>query len=225
MNSSSRQATTLTNVVAAVLLSVAPAIAQDTKPVSFNIGVGAIMPEGDVADRFDTGVTVPLGLTFNISDNVGLQGEYAYSWMGGPDGTVTPVGGQPTLLESNHSMHMGSANLVLTPSRTSRVGGYLIGGIGVYHRSVELTTPAVGLATICDPWFFVCYPTPVAIDQVVGSRSTTDVGFNIGAAITFAQHFYIEARYHYVAGPEFTVGSTNVKATGHYFPIVAGFRF
>jgi hypothetical protein len=38
---------------------------------------------------------------------------------------------------------------------------------------------------------------------------------------------YIEARYHYIWGPEYTNPTTGVKqsATGTFFPITFGFRF
>lgn len=222
----------LTTLAAAVLLvglgGAPPALAQD-RPVTFNIGAGPIIPQGDVADRFDTGVTIPFGVTFNINESIGIQGEYSYSWMDGPDATITDQNGSPQLLESNHSMHMFNANVIFGPASSGVVGGYVIGGLGVYNRRVELTTPAVGLVTICDPYWFVCFPTLVPTDQVIGTRSSTDFGINVGGAITFARRFYVEARYHYIWGPEFerpaALGGGTVKANGHYFPIVFGVRF
>ena len=38
--------------------------------------------------------------------------------------------------------------------------------------------------------------------------------------------FYVEARWHYMWGPEFTNGNgEKVNANGQYFPITFGFRF
>jgi opacity protein-like surface antigen len=216
-------------MASAAILAVAQAASAQDRPVTFNVGAGPIIPTGDVADRFDTGVTVPFGVTFNIGENVGIQGEYSYSWMNGPDATITPIGGDPTLLESNHSMHMGNANVVFKPTTSGPVGGYALGGIGVYRREVELTTPAVGLVTVCDPFWYVCFPTAVPVDQVVGSRSTTDFGINFGGGVTFARRFYVEVRYHYIWGPEFerpeALGGGTVNANGHYVPIIFGVRF
>jgi hypothetical protein len=148
--------------------------------------------------------------------------------MGGPEGTITELDGDVVLLETNHTMHVGNANVVFKPSTSGGVGGYALAGIGVYHRSVELTTPAIGLVTVCDPYWFVCYPAAVPVDQVIGSRSTTDFGVNFGAAITFAR-FFVEVRYHYVWGPEIEVpaalGGGTVKANGQYLPIIFGLRF
>lgn len=205
-----------------------PAQAQDA-PVTFNFGAGPIFPLGEVADRFDTGFTIPVGVTFNINENLGIQGEYSYSRMTGPDGTVTQSDGTQMLLESNHQMHTFLGNLVFRTGATGPVSGYVIGGLGGYYRQVQLTTPAVGLVTVCDPYWFVCYPVAVSVDNVIGTRSTTDFGINVGGGVTFGQHFYAEIRYHYVWGPEFEVpaalGGGTVKANGQYLPIIFGVKF
>jgi hypothetical protein len=214
-------------ILAAVLFAPTLALAQD-KPVTFNIGAGVVLPQGEVADRFDAGFTFPVGLTGNITETVGIHGEYSYHWMNGPDGTLETLTG-PELLETNHTMHVGNANVKFTPVTSGPVGGYVLGGVGVYHRSVELTSPAVGLGTVCDPWYYVCYPVPVEVDQILGTRSTTDFGLNFGGAITFGRRFYVEARYHYVYGPEIeqpqSQGGGTVKANGYYIPINFGFLF
>lgn len=210
------------------LVGVAPALAQDA-PVTGNIGVGPIIPMGNVSDRFDTGFAIPIGVTFNINETVGIQGEYMYAWMDGPQRLVPQVGAPDALIESNHAMHVGNANVIFKPRTSGPVGGYIIGGLGIYHRSVELTTPAVGLITVCDPYWYICYPAAVPVDQVIGSRSSNDFGINFGGAITFANRFYVEVRYHYAWGPEITVpaalGGGTVKANGQYVPIVFGLRF
>ena len=107
------------------------------------------------------------------------------------------------LFESNHRMHAGTFNLMFRIPSDS-VSAYVVGGPGFYHRSVDITTPSVGFVTVCDPWWYICYPAAVSVDQIVGSRSTTDFGFNIGGGATFG-HFLVDARFHYAFGPEFTV--------------------
>lgn len=229
----SRITTIAATFVVALLAVAAPALAQDS-PVGFNIGAGPIIPNGEVADRFNTGFTVPIGITWNITDSVGLQFEYNYARMNGPSATVPSTDdlGRPSLihLDSNHQMNNGMINLVFkTPSR-GVVGGYALVGPGFYHRSVKLTTPDVGFAYVCNPWWYYCGTVPVGVDRVVGSRSTTDFGFNVGGGVTFG-HFYAEVRYHYVRGPEFDVPAGlpipagKVRANGSYIPINFGIRF
>jgi len=221
-----------TYILLALLSLTVPAsvLAQD-KPVEFNIGGGVTFPLGDVADSFDTGWNFAAGLTFNANEVVGFQGEYQYHRLGGPDrlfaNQVQPVSTDQILIESNHQMHVGSFNVVLRAGGTSGVRGYLVAGPGVYNRKIQLTTPSVGFVTVCDPYWLICYPTAVSTDTIVGDRSSTDFGVNVGGGVNFGA-FYVEARYHYVWGPEVTAAGASgqtYSTNASYFPITLGFRF
>jgi hypothetical protein len=205
--------------------------------VSVNVGVGPIVPRAEVADRFDTGFTIPVGVTAHLTAFVGLQFEYMFARMDGPSASIggTDNVGLPTTiqLDTNHHMHTGTFNVVVGRPGTEGLGGYAIGGLGFYRRSVQLTSPSVGLASVCDPWYWVCYPVAVPVTQIIGTRSSTDFGLNVGAGLTFGR-FYAEVRYHYSRGPEFEVpaqlplpgGQTGrLRANGHYVPINFGVRF
>jgi opacity protein-like surface antigen len=209
----------------------ATALAQD-KPVEVNFGGGFTFPVGDVADSFDTGWNFAAGLTFNVNETVGLQGEYQYYRFEGPerlfDNAVNP-GGDRILIESNHQMNVVDFNLVLRAGGTSGVRGYVLAGPGVYWRKVQLTTPSVGFVTVCDPFWLVCFPTAVSVDRIVGDRTVTDFGMNVGGGVSFGA-FYVEARYHYVWGKDVTpeiggVTGQKLSTQASYFPITFGFRF
>src|SRR5262249_23715556 len=142
-----------------------------------------------------------------------IQGEYNYGRMNGPEKTiiVSPIPGgvgSAQLLQSNQQMHVGLFDLVLRgkPSSDRMVSGYVLGGVGVYHRMIQLTSPAVGCTTFCDPYWYVCYPAAISVDNILGERSSNDFGVNFGGGITFGREvkFYVEARYHYVWGPTIT---------------------
>jgi hypothetical protein len=53
-----------TAALCGAILLPAPAIAQDN-PITFNFGAGPFWPNGEVGDRFDTGFTIPVGITAN----------------------------------------------------------------------------------------------------------------------------------------------------------------
>ena len=58
---------------------------------------------------------------------------------------MSPVPGGATsaqLIESNHNIHSVTFNGIVSSPRSSTVGGYGVGGIGYYHRTVQLTSPA-----------------------------------------------------------------------------------
>jgi hypothetical protein len=229
----------LVAVAFGILLAAVPARAQD-KPVDINFGFGWAFPQMSFEDQksFDTGWNGTFAATFNISPALGVQGEYMYARMDGPSRTilVSPTPGGVTssqLLESNHQMHAFTGNLVFKNMSSDRVvGGYFLGGMGLYHRIVQITSPAVGYTTFCDPFWYVCYPALVTVDNIIGDKSSNDFGINFGGGLTIGHDakFYVEARYHYVWGPTINppAGTTlpsNVSTNAQYFPLTFGVRF
>jgi opacity protein-like surface antigen len=235
----------LLTVMFVTLVTAVPAAAQDYKPVDFNIGFGWMLPQSDLKNDFNAGWNGSFGVTFNINEHVGVQAEYIYSHMNGPEKTIllsaTPVAASLTngLIESNHQTHIGSFNLVFRGhSADHPVGGYALGGVGIYHRIIQLTSPSVGYTTYCDPYWYVCYPAAVSIDQIIGDRSSNDFGIDFGAGLTFGHEakLYVETRYHYVWGKTITPTASNLPATAatcasgcstnaSYFPITFGVRW
>lgn len=228
--------------IVGVLVLAGPAAAQDYQPVSVNFGFGWVFPSGDFKNSFDAGWNGAAGVTFNLNEHWGIQAEYMYARMDGPERQIlvsaTPVLASATngLIESNHQTHVGTFNLVYRgQSRDRPLGGYVLGGGGIYHRIVQLTSPAVGYTTICDPYWYVCYPTAVSVDRILGDRSSNDFGINFGGGVTFGHtaKFYVESRFHYVWGPEIrpTDGSTTGTCSGGcttnatYYPLTFGVRW
>ena len=226
-----------------ILIIAAPAGAQD-HPVGINLGAGVQFPLSGFNDAFNTGWNGGIGATFNVKPTFGLQAEYMYNWMPGPENTITVfptpggINGSQQLIESNHKMHTVTFNGVLSSPRSARVGGYGIGGLGLYHRTVQVTSPAVGYTTFCDPYWYVCYPALVEVDRILGDRSSTDFGINFGGGLTFggeSAKFYVEFRYHYVWGEKISPAVVNPLANGQcsggcstnaqYLPITFGVRW
>ena len=226
----------------AALVAATPAGAQDERPVQLTIGGGFTGVYGAAADRIGNGGNFTLGVLFKVSPVVSVHGEYAWNGMKQKNIQV-PVSATPTATSvptdfyADGNMQYGDFNLLLHPRTSGKAAPYLITGLGVYYRPVSITTPAVGYTTVCDPYWYVCYPTAVSVDQVVGSRSSTDFGMNVGGGVNLKvaenASIFFEIRYHYVWGP--TVSDTQVnplagttaatKANGQFMPITLGFRF
>ena len=216
-----------------------PARAQGDHPVHLNIGGGFTMPVSDVSERFGTGGGFNIGMLIEppATPVFGMQVEYGYNKLGGQEKgiplVVAPVDTTPNgeaLIQSHHSMHYINFNGLLKAPGDSLIKPYALGGAGMYYRSVSLTTPDVGFATVCDPYWYVCYPTPVEVDRIIGDRSSWDPGINVGGGVTVALGrsalFYVETRWHYMWGPEFTdQNGVAQNANGQYFPVTFGFRF
>lgn len=220
------------------LVVAAPARAQGDRPVHVNIGGGFTMPVSDVSERFTTGGGFNIGMLIEplSAPAFGMQIEYSYNGLAGQDKRIplfpapTAIQSGEALIESHHAMHYINFNGLLKTSGDSVVKPYAIGGGGMYYRSVSLTTPDVGYTTYCDPYWYVCYPALVEVDRVIGDRASWDPGINVGGGVTFKLGdealFYVETRWHYMWGPEFTDGEGVTRnANGQYFPVTFGFRF
>ena len=187
---------------------------------------------GGVTDDLGIGGQVTLGLSYRVNDQVAVTGEYGFSSLGSKGLTVPQpliADGSASFSGSGWFQFFGGAVRV-TPWVSGKASAYVLGGMGVYNRSVYVTTPATGLVTVCNPAWFICFPTAVTVDQVVGSRGSTDPGFSVGGGFSYKLStlatFYAEARYHYVWGPDVqnqAGGTTN--ANGQFFPLTFGFRF
>jgi len=216
--------------LAGLVLMSPPAAASD-KPFSFSIGGGLATPVGGVGESLGTGGQVTMGLGFKVQPQITVFGEYNFSSLA--DKAITlpqPIITDATSFSGNGWYQYGGGGVTFTPWQSGKSSVYVLGGAGVYYRSVYVTTPATGLVTICRPDWFICFPTPVTVDQVVASRNTTDPGVSFGGGFTYRlstlASFFVEARYHYVWGPEVNTQSGGTqKADGQFFPITFGFRF
>jgi len=229
----------LTVCVLAISAAATPAFAQDERPFEINLGGGATFPLSTFKDSFNTGGNFDIGATYWVTPTIGAQVEYSYTRMNGPDKTITVtptpnvITGTSALLQSNSQINALTFNVVgRSHNRDSIANGYVLGGLGYYHRGVDITTPAVGYTTICDPYWLVCYPAAVSTDQIIGTRTSNDFGINIGGGVTFGHEakFYVEMRYHYVWGPTINppagLGTTqSTKLNAQYLPLVFGVRF
>jgi hypothetical protein len=219
-------------VVGAALLALTPSNSSaQVKGIHVNLGGGPTFNAGDLGDHFGNGWGPAIGVTFDGGSHVGFQFEYAYRWFDIKDDA--PFLGA-TRFSANHNVHQLDFNAIWNITRPgTAVRPYVVAGPGFYHRSVEITE-YVGNGVICDPYWYVCGVYPVT--DVIGSRGGWDFGFNLGGGLGFSigesAEFYVEMRYHYVAGPEIQPNiSTPVtsgepgSANGTYYPLTFGFRF
>ena len=228
--------------VAIAMLSVAmPARAQDKK-VDFNIGGGYSAVTGDAREHTGDAGVFEAGVTLNVTPTFGIKTNYNYTGLGKEKTVVlnvspSPVGGvfSPQEFSADTHMHDVTFDVVLKGKPGPKVSPYAIVGPGVYHRTVNVTTPAVGYTTVCDPFWYVCYPAAVSVDRILGSRSSTDFGMNFGGGFAFkigeTASMYFDIRYIYIWGPTFDVPAIgaepakSVHANGQAVPFVVGFRF
>ncbi len=227
-------------VVAAIAFAATPALAQDKK-FDVNIGGGFTATTGEMHNHLGNGGNFVIGATFHVNEHLGIQAEYGYTPVGSkevPVPSFPAVPGNTVPVSAGHHMHQGTFNAITRfGASDAAIRPYAIGGVGVYNRVVQLTSPGTGLVTVCDPWWYVCYPVAVPVTNILGERSTTDFGINVGGGFGFrlGDHAvaYFEARYHYIWGPKASsfvqgalpAGFVDKNANGQYFPVTFGIRF
>jgi len=87
----------------ALLLSASAVLAQD-KPVEVNIGGGYTFALSDIRDHLGDGYNVNFGVTFNLSESIGIQGEYSFNGLGQKNVKIPvlpgPGAGEPVKAEA-----------------------------------------------------------------------------------------------------------------------------
>ena len=206
-------------VAIALLAGITTAFAQE-RPVTFSAAPIVVAPLSGSGRQFDPGMGIDLGVAFNLGEQFAIAGDYVTTTLGAKD---PPQFAPSVAVAAEPRMQFGTANFVFrAPPQRMRI--YITGGVGLYHRSVTLTATGTGPISICNPWWFVCYPNPVLSAQASGTRSHTDLGVNVGAGFTIG-HVFAEIRYHYVWGPAFDTPRGSMPATGKFLPLVVGVQF
>jgi hypothetical protein len=229
-------------ILAAALIAAMPAAAQDVKPVQLTIGGGYTGVLGPISDHVAHGGNFTIGLLFNTKSPLSFQAEYGWNGMtkkqvflNTSSNPIDPPTTQ-TPFYADGNMQYFDGNLVFEPKTSGKATGYAVVGGGYYHRPINITTPGVGFTTVCDPWWYVCYPVAVGVDKIVGERSSNDFGMDFGGGVNFrmgeSASIFVEVKYHYIWGPTISqanvpagVTLTSTKANGQFLPITVGFRF
>lgn len=200
------------------LASLAAAYAQNEPPrFSFDFGAGFNKPVGNLENRLDTGWNMNTGAGINITPWLGMMGQFMFTESGMTRAYLDSIN-QP---DGNFRMWALTADPVIRLNRRRRVGFYLIGGGGLYHRTVEFTRPTTAVVTVFDPFFGIFYPAGIPVNTVIGSFGTNQGGINGGGGFTVRlgtgnAKFFAEARYHRM----FTPG-----APTSVLPVTFGFRW
>lgn len=211
-------------LVAAALA--APASALDER-VDFRAGGGAVLPAGSAADRFETGWQLTGGVGWALGEALGFRLDYTYS-----DERLIGRAVPQAFVNGSHVVHSLEADVrwTLTPRGPAPV--YLVGGLGLYRQKTAITNvrdyePG---PSICDPWLPVCSVGPVPAGTILGSRSSTDPGLDLGAGVEVPirgrLRFVFEARWRFVWGDTYGLpGQGERRATASTFPLTLAVRF
>jgi hypothetical protein len=165
---------------------------------NFNFGGGVTPTVGADSKRLDTGWNFVGGGGYNFNRAFGIVGEYMVNQMSVSSSALRQLnvpGGTGTIWSI-------TANPTVRFNPNGRVGAYLIGGGGLYSRTVEFTRPTTAAVDFFDPWFGLFGTAFIPADQVIGTFTRRAAGWNAGGGITIGigktgAKFYTEARYHW----------------------------
>jgi hypothetical protein len=161
-----------------------------------NIGGGFTTPVYNTGRRLDNGWNVQAGVGVRPIPYFGVMLDFNYNQMDVNQATLTNL----QFPDGQARIWSFTLDPVIHLNPRGPVGVYLIGGGGIYHRTIEFTQPTVATFTGFDPFFGIFYPIAVPANQVLASQSTYKPGVNGGLGFEFGwRHhlkFYGEARYH-----------------------------
>lgn len=224
-------------IVMAAVAAAAPVTAQERK-LNLSVGGGYTPSVSDLRDSVNDGFNFNVGLIYNLNDTFGLHAEYSLNGLKQKTITlpvsVTPAADlTPADFFVELKMQYFDVNLMVRPPINTRFAPYLLAGGGVYYRPIIVSSPAVGFVPgYCNPYWFMCFPgETVPVNEIVGRRESTDFGVDVGGGVNYTlsenASLFVEARYHFIWGPEIrnpvTGGST--AANGKFLPITVGLRF
>lgn len=198
------------------LLLIGAVSAQETPPVSFNIGGGFTQTLGGTGQRLNNGWNVDGGVGFNFSSYVGVMGQFNFNQFDINTTTLNAIG----FPGGDVSVWSATLNPIVHTNPHGPVDVYFIGGGGWYQRRQQFTQPTIAVLPGFDPYFGF-YNVSVPANQVITSYTVNKPGVNggIGVALGTKWHVkvYAEARYHRIILSE--------NRHTDYLPVTFGFRW
>src|ERR1700730_12899038 len=147
------------------------ASAQEPGSWSFNLGGGVSFPMSDTSKFVGNGGHFVIGGGRNLRPALGVNTELMWLDMPPKRSFLDQIGAP----DGSARTYAWTFNGILRIPTKRRFGTYVIGGGGWYHRSGELTAPAIVPGTICAPfwswWGVICFNGLIATLVVLASRS------------------------------------------------------
>ena len=176
---------------------------QQAPPLNFNVGGGVGFPLGATSDFSGNGGTFVVGGGPNFGRFFGLSGEFMWNNLPIKSSVLRAIE-VPSVSARQYALTL---NGILRVPTHGKLGAYLIGGGGWYHRSGELTAPIVVPGTVCSTfwvWWGSCVSGLFPANAVLASSSSNAFGGNFGGGLTFGlgtqnTKVYTEVRYHHAS--------------------------
>jgi len=176
------------------------------------VGVGFTLPTGDTYHYFNTswGFGVGFGRQFSKKFAVPVQFDYDHFGVNGLtlqnqlalyDEGCSATSSCLTTVDGNNHIWSFTVDPTYTFLEGDKVGVYVVGGVGYYHKVTNFTTPETG-----EECYYYCYT--VQENAVIDHYSSNAPGFSGGLGLTYKfsrfadERFFVEARYVYLVNSQ-----------------------
>lgn len=177
---------------------------QTYQPLRWDVEGGYAITQGTTSQYLDNGWTVGGGVDWFPSPQspFGLRLDLNYDQFAATNQLLYQSSLQADT-QINHGLGRiwgGDVDGVVDVPFGPLVRGYLLGGVGMYQRQIELSQTQLGGGVFCDTWWGIC-GGGFGPDDTVISRTTTATHFswNAGAGVEFplspVTSLFVEARF------------------------------
>ena len=202
-------------------------------------GFSSLIGDGQRYGSITWGGNFLVGAGWNFTKRFTVLGEYQYDSNKIPGRTLAAVYNsdstfaQSGITQLNGSVHTQSVTAepmyYYLQNDKSKIGAYVIGGGGYYHKSTNFTTPVESYGG------YYGFGGGGLVNAPVIDFSDNAVGANLGTGVTFKPlgeysqfKLFAEARYVFVDTPSFNPNSLSGQphtGTEELVPVTVGIRF
>jgi hypothetical protein len=193
---------------------------------TLSLGAASAVTLGSARDRFTNGAELLMGVSYPVKDRFAVQFDYAVSFHDVKAAFFPDV---ETLRGTSRMQQFNFDGRWALSKPDDRVQFFVLGGPGVYKRSVKITAYD-NSSVVCDPYLLNCEVDTVADE--IGSRHTWGAGVNVGGGFSLPMSSYLqvafEMRYIHIWGPTVSASPSSGATTtvnGNFLPLVISFRF
>ena len=228
--------------------------ADGSNKYTFFGGAGFTVPVGGTHNYLSPSYNFQVGGGRNFNKKFAVLAQFDYAHFSVQTNTLNSLlgtyvnlgatdGNGNSLSELDGNTHIWSFTLdpMYTFMQGDKIGAYVVGGAGFYHKVTDFTTPTEGY--YYDPYYGII---PYEANATLDSYVSNSVGFNGGVGFTYkpsrfgGERLYAEGRYVYTPNSSrpYYDGTNGTALTPNYFnvfpqnsaktsfiPITFGIRF
>ena len=215
--------------------------ADGSSKIAFVAGAGLNVPAGNTAKYYTPHVAIVAGAGINFNKTFGILGEFSYQHMGLTAGAINTdytntynyfvsQGNNPSDVsnylagfDANAHIFGFSVNPIVNLVGQGKIGAYVTGGLGYYHKTTNFTLPQLSQNI---------YGGVGYVNSTFDSYGAGGIGYNGGVGLTYkisqfsSERLFVEARYEWL-----NLGKTNSDffpyngRNSETIPITVGIRF